>query len=373
MIVRTLAEILGTDREVRAPNGNWTSLRFLLEQDGMGFSFHDTTIHAGTKTFIHYKHHVEAVYCIGGEGAVELIDRGSTIPLSAGTFYGLNKHEKHYLTARTDMRIICVFNPPLTGGEVHRADGSYAPPSLDKRKPRFVYLNLREQPRGNYMLDCLVRAGLEPVAVIEEDSSLAAKGYESLHGQLIQVAGRVPLPPALSEIIGDRDIPCLTVANHNDRDCEEIIRDLRPELVILGDTRIIKPNIIALPVTGVVNVHPGYLPDVRGNNPYIWSIIHGLPQGCTVHFIDQDIDTGPIILRRRIHPGKGWTFPWLLAEINRVCGELLVEGVRYIMGGMTKGIPQEMFPVESNAIRYFELAPPGIRAEAIAKLEKTED
>lgn len=126
MIIRKLEEILGTEQEVLAPNGNWCSRRFLTEPDGMGFSLHDTIIYAGTKTLIHYKHHVEAVYCIEGKGHVVLIEQGKTIPVSAGTMYALNEHERHYLVAETDLRIICVFNPPLSGKEVHREDGSYA-------------------------------------------------------------------------------------------------------------------------------------------------------------------------------------------------------------------------------------------------------
>lgn len=373
MIIRKLKAIKGTEREVRAPTGNWTSHRFLLENDGMGFSFHDTTIFAGTRTLIHYKHHVEAVYCIEGEGEIELVEEGKNIPVSAGTFYSLDRHEKHYLVARTDMRIICVFNPPLTGREVHREDGSYAPLAIGSKKEKelkFAYLNLKEQPRGNYMLDCLVRAGLEPGVVIEENSSLARKGRDSLTSELQKIAPEVPLPPPLADIIGSRNIPRLEVANHNDGRCEEILKDLQPDLIVLGDTRIIQPHIINIPTIGIVNIHPGYLPDVRGNNPYIWSIIHDLPQGCTVHFIDPEIDTGPIILRRRIEPEEEWSYPFLLSEINRICGDLLVEALHYIRGGMVQGIPQESFPVAVGEPRYFELASPEIKATAIAKLER---
>ena len=128
MIVRKLSEIIASEREVFATNGNWRSRRFLSESDQRGFSLHDTTIFAGTRTLIHYKHHVEGVYCIEGEGQVELIDEDRVIPVAAGTMYALDQHEKHYLVAHSDMRIICVFNPPLSGDEVHREDGSYARP-----------------------------------------------------------------------------------------------------------------------------------------------------------------------------------------------------------------------------------------------------
>jgi L-ectoine synthase len=123
MIVRKLEALLGTDREVDV--ANWTSRRFLLKNDGMGFSMHDTIIKAGTETFIWYAHHLEAVYCIEGTGEVELVDSGKVYAIEPGTIYALDGHEKHLLRAHTQMRMVCVFNPALTGQEVHDEEGVY--------------------------------------------------------------------------------------------------------------------------------------------------------------------------------------------------------------------------------------------------------
>jgi L-ectoine synthase len=54
-----------------------------------------------------------------------VIETGKVFPIKDGTLYALNGHEKHYLRARTDMRMVCVFNPPLTGREVHDEKGVY--------------------------------------------------------------------------------------------------------------------------------------------------------------------------------------------------------------------------------------------------------
>ena len=69
MIVRSLSDLENTDRETRAET--WVSRRFLLKSDGMGFSLHDTIIHAGTTTEMHYRNHLEAVYCIEGKGVLK--------------------------------------------------------------------------------------------------------------------------------------------------------------------------------------------------------------------------------------------------------------------------------------------------------------
>jgi L-ectoine synthase len=125
MIVRRLEELVGTERDVLAENGNWVSRRFLLRGDEMGFSLHETTVFAGTETYIRYKDHLEAVYCVGGEGEIEDLETGQTHKISDGTMYALNEHDRHYLRAKTDMRMICVFSPALAGTEIHDREGSY--------------------------------------------------------------------------------------------------------------------------------------------------------------------------------------------------------------------------------------------------------
>lgn len=124
MIVRTLDEIIGTENEMKAET--WSSRRFLLKKDGMGFSFHETIIYAGTETHIHYQNHLEAVYCVEGDGEIETVADGKVYSITNGTMYALNENDEHYLRGgKTDMRLICVFNPPLVGSETHDEEGVY--------------------------------------------------------------------------------------------------------------------------------------------------------------------------------------------------------------------------------------------------------
>lgn len=123
MIVRTLETARKSQR--RVVSDTWESTRLLLAGDNMGFSFHITTIYAGTETHIWYQNHLEAVYCIVGEGHVETCDDGKLHPITAGTIYILDKHDRHILRAATEMQLACVFNPALKGNEVHDKDGVY--------------------------------------------------------------------------------------------------------------------------------------------------------------------------------------------------------------------------------------------------------
>jgi L-ectoine synthase len=123
MIVRTLAEILNTAAHVKGEA--FESRRILLAADGLGYSLHDTICKAGTEQRLEYKNHVETNYIIEGQGAVTNLVTGQMWPLGPGTVYVLDRHEPHLLQADSDLRIICVFTPALTGQEKHDASGSY--------------------------------------------------------------------------------------------------------------------------------------------------------------------------------------------------------------------------------------------------------
>jgi L-ectoine synthase len=125
MIVRHLEEAENSGRRIVSPDGNWESTRLLLKQDNMGFSFHITTIYAGADFRMHYQNHLESVFCISGEGEVETLADNRVYPIAPGTVYILDRHDEHILRARTEMKMACVFNPPLNGKEVHNADGAY--------------------------------------------------------------------------------------------------------------------------------------------------------------------------------------------------------------------------------------------------------
>ncbi len=126
MIVKSIDDLIGTERDVRGPA--WSSRRFLLAEDGVGFSVNETTVDAGSEQTLWYKHHIEANYVIDGEGEVENVATGEVFSLRPGSIYVLDRHEKHRLRAHTRLRLVCVFTPALTGREIHDEDGAYAPP-----------------------------------------------------------------------------------------------------------------------------------------------------------------------------------------------------------------------------------------------------
>lgn len=123
MIVRKLQDAEKSDRRIESKG--WDSVRLLLKGDNMGFSFHITTIYANAELHMHYKNHLESVYCMSGEGEIETVADGKVYPIAPGTIYALDQNDKHILRAKSEMKLACVFNPPVVGDEVHDASGAY--------------------------------------------------------------------------------------------------------------------------------------------------------------------------------------------------------------------------------------------------------
>lgn len=67
----------------------------------------------------------------GGSGVLTNLENGEEFKLEPGTMYLLDGHEKHRVTCHEQLRMLCVFNPPVTGKEVHDETGTYPPSILE--------------------------------------------------------------------------------------------------------------------------------------------------------------------------------------------------------------------------------------------------
>lgn len=78
------------------------------------------------------------------------------------------------------------------------------------------------------------------------------------------------------------------------------LRELRPEfIVVVAFGQILKPEVLAIPQRGCVNVHFSLLPKYRGAAPVNWALMRGEREtGITIMLMDEGMDTGPILLQR---------------------------------------------------------------------------
>lgn len=105
------------------------------------------------------------------------------------------------------------------------------------------------------------------------------------------------LPPKLvAERIGAR----YYVLPHNSPQAVEIVRTSGIDLGIIAGARILKKPIIDAFKIGIINFHPGLIPEARGLDAMLWSIYRDIPLGVTAHLIDEHIDAGTILIKQRI-------------------------------------------------------------------------
>lgn len=106
--------------------GNGSSTRLLTQADNMGFTVAHTIVNRGTESKLQYRRHLEACYCIKGQGRVISADGETVLDIEPGTLYALDKNDAHRLIASEaeDLHLVSIFNPPLTGNERHTLDPS---------------------------------------------------------------------------------------------------------------------------------------------------------------------------------------------------------------------------------------------------------
>ena len=201
---------------------------------------------------------------------------------------------------------------------------------------QFAFLVLEEHPYGREMLSQLVGAGFVPALVLEERSAVADEEREKFLERMRGLA----IAPSMAEILRGHDVRREIVGNHNDDACNRALASARPELIVLGGTRILKPRIFEHATHGTLNAHPGLLPEVRGSASVAWAIELDIPIGCTCHFIEAGIDTGPIVSRREIPVRRGATYEQLCHATAVLSGTLMTEALAAFASGTLQATPQ---------------------------------
>lgn len=222
---------------------------------------------------------------------------------------------------------------------------------------RYAFLVLEEHPWGREMLRTLLDNGFAPNVIIQE---VSAVGDEERRKFLERIDGQ-PVPPRLTQLIAGRQIPIFCVANHNDATCAELLRTNRPDVVVLGGTRIIKSPLLEIPARATVNCHPGLLPWLRGSASVGWALYKDLPQGATSHFIDPGIDTGDIIVRRELPVYRRDTYESLCSRVAILAAQLMAETLHYLEEGDPPRVPQERNVGETYKVIPDELLREGKR------------
>jgi len=195
-------------------------------------------------------------------------------------------------------------------------------------KPNFAYLLLKEHPYGREMLEQLISKDFIPKIIITEDSAIADEEREKflkrIEGNRIAERIEIQLEKLSQKGI---DVEHVEVPIHNSEEVMPHIRELDLDIIVFGGTRIIRGEILDYPKYGVVNSHPGLLPECRGSASPAWSVYHDIPIGSSTHFCDNGVDTGQLLLRREVPVKRGMKYEDLCYETLVLAGILMKEAL----------------------------------------------
>lgn len=206
-----------------------------------------------------------------------------------------------------------------------RKERVWKPPPRDDNmaKPRFAFLLLKGHPYGREMLRQILSEDFVPEIIIEEDSEIADLEREKF---LKRIEGN-PLAPPIRDQVSELDTEVISVPIHNSDQVMPLIKDRELDLIVFGGTRIIRGEILDFPKDGVINSHPGLLPECRGSASPAWSVYHDIPIGSSTHFCDNGIDTGNLLIRREVPVKRGMTYEDLCFETLLLAGILMKEAL----------------------------------------------
>lgn len=166
---------------------------------------------------------------------------------------------------------------------------------------------------------------------------------ESLRNEYLADAMRLDGTPlsnlrAAAERLG---FPLLFSDGMNRPECIARVREWGTDALVYTGGGILRSEVIGATRIGVLNMHAGLLPEIRGMSCPEWSLLTGVPLGATVHLIDTGIDTGPILLRRELPPeGTPATVQTVRERLSSLGVDLVVEAVQGLDRGTLRPVPQ---------------------------------
>jgi methionyl-tRNA formyltransferase len=154
--------------------------------------------------------------------------------------------------------------------------------------------------------------------------------------------GQQLTPSPVKEFAVSRGLTVLQPEKLKDPAFVQALTDLQPDLAIVVAFRMLPQVVWALPTRGTLNLHAALLPDYRGAAPLNWAVINGETKtGATTFFIDQQIDTGAILLRTEIDIPHDWTAGDLHDAMMERGADLVLDTVMAIESNAVRPQPQD--------------------------------
>ena len=163
------------------------------------------------------------------------------------------------------------------------------------------------------------------------------------------------LGPSVSALARRHEVPVIKARDVNTSEFLQALRDMQVELIIsVACPQIFRRELLDLPANGCINVHSGPLPRYRGQLPTFWALFNHEPEtAVTVHFMNERLDDGPIILQEPVSIAQDETQASLMRRCKRIGGRLLAEAMDLLQAGDVMTLPN---PAEQATYYSFPTA-----------------
>ena len=165
---------------------------------------------------------------------------------------------------------------------------------MDEKQPLRVFLLAGYLPSYGVIND-LLQERVHIVGALFSPPGVQRLGWRQRIKNLFRY-GNILEP---KHLLRKHGIPTHFTKTYNNEEAEQIIRQAKPDIVLLYGTKIIKPNILAIPAIGTLNAHSALLPKYRGGASEFWILYNNEPQyaGVTIHWVEPGLDQGDIFLQ----------------------------------------------------------------------------
>ncbi len=144
--------------------------------------------------------------------------------------------------------------------------------------------------------------------------------------------GKKPHPPAVKSAALDADLPLFQTDDVNQSEALDQLEAWDPDVIVVAAFgQILSSEVLGLPRHGCINIHASLLPQLRGAAPINWAIVNGRQEtGVTIMEMDEGLDTGPMLLKKKTLIGPLETAGELHDRLSMMGAELIVDTMRLI-------------------------------------------
>ena len=144
------------------------------------------------------------------------------------------------------------------------------------------------------LINNLIKKNMVPKLIIEEESNFGIKKKNFYDELILDTKKDISNFDLISDIVKKYNIKHLIVESHNNLNTKNILSQSTPDIILLANTRILKPEIFEIAKIGTFNCHPDKLPGYRGSVVFLRRILENSCLGVTCHWVNKIVDTGSI-------------------------------------------------------------------------------